>query len=55
VAHVMLVYVLPIDLISLVTTAAWCGAMVCLIAGTSGTSARSTSMPEVLHTAHQSY
>lgn len=32
VVHVVLVYTLPIDLISLVTTVAWFGAMACLIA-----------------------
>ena len=32
VAHVVLVYTLPIDLISLVTTVAWFAAMACLIA-----------------------
>jgi hypothetical protein len=32
VAHVVLVYVLPIDLISLVTTVVWFGSLACLIA-----------------------
>ncbi|MGH8922912.1 MAG: VC0807 family protein, partial [Actinomycetes bacterium] len=32
VVHVVLVYVLPIDLISLVTTVVWFGSLACLIA-----------------------